>query len=127
MNLRRGAARRASMMHRTWLSRVNALVLALMVGGGGSGLPVFDALFHHFGGSRILSHACVERADTRSAHSERCTLASALPALDRPDDRDHLDRPDRPIHPRPSHRPDRPESGPLRRPSLPRAPPLSIA
>jgi hypothetical protein len=115
------------MMHRTWLSRVNALVLALMVGGGGSGLPVFDALFHHFGGSRTLSHACVERADTRSAHSERCTLASALPALDRPDGPDHADRPYRPGHPRRLQRPGRPEGAPLRRPSLPRAPPVSIA
>ncbi len=116
------------MMHRTRLFRVNALVLALMLGGGGSGLPVFDALFHHFGGARTLAHACVERADTRSQHSERCTLSVAFPVLDGPGGGVSADR----IGAAPATRPRRvpdgaPHSAPRSRTSLPRAPPVSIA
>jgi hypothetical protein len=112
----------------TWLARINALVLALMVGGGGSGLPVFDALFHHIGGSRALGYACVERADVQSVHSERCTLGAALPALSGPARGPTADgiapatargRP----HP---YAPPR-HAGPPAGGALPRAPPVPIA
>ena len=109
------------------LARLYALVVALLVAGGGSGLPVFDALFHHLGATRTLSHACVERADVESAHSERCTLSAALPALSAagavPDGRGIGAAPvAHPGHPFTG----RPHPAPRFRSSLPRAPPVSI-
>ena len=128
MNLRRARTRQEAMLRRTWLARINALVLALMVGGGGSGLPVFDALFHHVGGPRGLGYACVERADVQSAHSERCTLGAALPAASGPARVPSADG----IGLAPVAEPPHPylpsgHAGPPAAGSLPRAPPVSIA
>jgi hypothetical protein len=115
-------------MHRTWLARANALVLALLLAGGGSGLPIFDALFHHLGATRTLSHACVERADVESPHAERCTLSAALPALAAagalPDGRGiGADPVAQPVHPFTGLA----HAAPRSRSTLPRAPPVSIA
>jgi hypothetical protein len=128
VNLGRARARQEAMLRRSWLARINALVLALMVCGGGSGLPVFDALFHHIGGSRALGYACVERADVQPVHSERCSLGAALPALGgtaRVPNADGIGLAPFAESPR-RYLPSR-HAGPPAAGSLPRAPPVSVA
>jgi hypothetical protein len=116
------------MMQKVWLRRVNALTLAVMLAGGGSGLPIFDALFHHIGRTRMVTHACVERGDTQSLHAERCSLGAALPALARSAAGPTAAR----IGPDPVTRYERPPDlqvppAVVATPSLPRGPPVSIA
>ncbi len=67
-------------MRKTWLARVNTLILALLVAGGGSGLPVVDALFHHLQdgaprGTRLTD------GEAPASHGERCSLGIPLPAM----------------------------------------------
>lgn len=67
-------------MRKTWLARVNTLILALLVAGGGSGLPVADALFHHLqNGTSRGTH--LSDGEAPASHGERCTLGVPLPAM----------------------------------------------
>ena len=66
-------------MRKTWLTRANTLVLALLLAGGGAGLPVADAIFHHLNGSASNGDR-VSDGET-SGHSERCTLGVPMPAM----------------------------------------------
>ena len=62
------------------LRRANLLLLAILLGGGGSGLPLLDAALHHLGGVRRSAsqlHGC----EPGGTHAERCTLGAALPVL----------------------------------------------
>lgn len=66
-------------MRKTWLTRANTLILALLLAGGGAGLPVVDAIFHHLNGS---SSSGDRVSDGESAgHGERCTLGVPMPAM----------------------------------------------
>lgn len=114
-------------MHRAWLSRVNAVFLAVMLAGGGSGLPLFDALFHHLGRSQATSPFRVHSPDTPVSHAERCTLGAALPALVHAAGFQVAAR----IGPQPIALPlrvaaDDPHSAAVLTPALPRAPPVSV-
>lgn len=73
-------------MRNVWLTRVNAIFLAVMLVGGGSGLPVFDAIFHHLHVDGLATPKGVESSDALPSHGERCTLGIALPAVARPAD-----------------------------------------
>jgi len=67
-------------MPRSRMRRANLLLLAVLLAGGGSGLPLLDAALHHLGGVRRSGtqlHGC----DLGETHSERCTLGTALPVL----------------------------------------------
>jgi hypothetical protein len=67
-------------MRKTWLVRVNTLILALLVAGGGSGLPVADALFHHLqDGTPRGTH--LTDGEAPASHAERCSLGVPLPAM----------------------------------------------
>ena len=66
-------------MRKAWLTRANTLVLALLLAGGGAGLPVADAIFHHLNLSSSSGDR-VSHADT-SGHGERCTLGVPMPAM----------------------------------------------
>ena len=67
-------------MRNTWLARLNTLFLALLLMGGGSGLPVADALFHHLhGGAQTGSR--IADGEAPAGHGERCTLGVPLPAM----------------------------------------------
>jgi hypothetical protein len=66
-------------MRKTWLTRANTLILALLLAGGGAGLPVADAIFHHLNGSSSNGDRV---SDGESAgHAERCTLGVPMPAM----------------------------------------------
>ena len=115
-------------MPRLWLSRLNALFLAVMLAGGGSGLPLFDALFHHLGRGQAASPIRVQDPDTTASHAERCTLGGALPALVRAAGLDAAAQ----IGAEPialGLRPpaEHPRSAASFAPGLPRAPPVSVA
>ncbi len=68
-------------MIRTWSSRLGAVALALLILGGGSGLPVLDALLHHLRVGKAVAESQLLDPSTSAAHAERCTLGTALPAL----------------------------------------------
>jgi len=81
VNLFGTGVRYTSMMRNAWLVRVNACFLAVLLAGGGSGLPLVDALFHHLHGS---TEAPVRLSgDADGSHAERCSLGVAAPAMDR--------------------------------------------
>ncbi len=67
-------------MRKVWLSRLNTLVLALLLAGGGSGLPVADALFHYLHGLSPEGNR-IGSGETPASHGERCTLGVPLPAM----------------------------------------------
>ncbi len=67
-------------MRNSWLTRVNTLVLALLLAGGGSGLPVADALFHHLQGTAD-SRSRLADGEAPGSHGERCSLGIPLPAM----------------------------------------------
>ena len=69
-------------MRNAWLTRVNTLFLALLLAGGGSGLPVVDALFHHLHGATPDTTQRVADGESSGSHGERCTLGAPLPAMD---------------------------------------------
>ncbi|HET9603766.1 MAG TPA: hypothetical protein VFO96_05710 [Gemmatimonadales bacterium] len=69
-------------MPRTCISRLSALILSLLIMGGGSGLPVVDAALHHLHGSMHVQGAHLSDPGD-SAHAERCTLGAPLPTLAR--------------------------------------------
>ncbi|HEX6645438.1 MAG TPA: hypothetical protein VF037_12225 [Gemmatimonadales bacterium] len=67
-------------MRRALCSRITTLLLALMLAGGGSGLPLVDAALHHLhgigvGGTRLSD------GESGTAHGDRCTLGVAAPAI----------------------------------------------
>jgi hypothetical protein len=66
-------------MHKAWLTRLNTLVLALLMAGGGSGLPVVDAVFHHLQAAPVGSR--ISDGEAPAAHGERCALGVPLPAM----------------------------------------------
>lgn len=68
-------------MIRTWSSRLGALALGMLLLGGGSGLPVLDALLHHWGIGQAGAQVQLLNPDGSATHAERCTLGTALPAL----------------------------------------------
>ena len=68
-------------MIRTWSSRLGALALAMLLLGGGSGLPVLDALLHHWRIGQTGAQVQLLDPDGSATHAERCTLGTALPAL----------------------------------------------
>lgn len=68
-------------MIRTWSSRLGALALGLLLLGGGSGLPVLDALLHHWRIGQTGAQVQLLDPDGSATHAERCTLGTALPAL----------------------------------------------
>jgi hypothetical protein len=67
-------------MRNAWLTRLNTLVLALLLAGGGSGLPVADALFHYLHGLSPDGNR-IGNGETPASHGERCTLGVPLPAM----------------------------------------------
>lgn len=67
-------------MRKTWLVRVNTLILALLLAGGGSGLPVADALFHHLQDGTPRGTSLTD-GEAPASHGERCTLGIPLPAM----------------------------------------------
>jgi hypothetical protein len=72
-------------MSRTCISRLSALILALLIMGGGSGLPVVDAALHHLHGRmHVQGTHLTDPGD--SSHAERCTLGAPLPTLARSSD-----------------------------------------
>ena len=113
-------------MPRTWLARVNAVFLTALLGAGGSGLPVFDAFFHHLRSGKPLC-AAVHNADTAAGHAERCTLGAPLPALLRAP-RLATGIPEAVARRAPAARPAgaAPRSSDAQTPALPRAPPVLI-
>jgi hypothetical protein len=63
-------------MLRTWLPRLKALVLALVLMSGGGGLPVLDVALFHF-----YAHAGEASPDPGSAlalHRTHCTLGTSV-------------------------------------------------
>ena len=68
-------------MMRTWSSRLGALALAMLLLGGGSGLPVLDALLHHWRIGHAGAQVQLLDPDGSAGHAERCTLGTAMPAL----------------------------------------------
>jgi hypothetical protein len=68
-------------MIRTWSSRLGALAIGMLLLGGGSGLPVLDALLHHWRISQASAQVHLLDPNARATHAERCTLGTALPAL----------------------------------------------
>ena len=68
-------------MIRTWSSRLGALAVGVLLLGGGSGLPVLDALLHHWRVGRASAQAQLLDPTASATHTERCTLGTALPAL----------------------------------------------
>lgn len=68
-------------MTRTWSSRLGALAICLLLLGGGSGLPVLDALLHHWRIGQAGAQAQLLDPTASGTHAERCTLGTALPAL----------------------------------------------
>jgi hypothetical protein len=70
-------------MHRAWLQRLNALILGLLIMGGGSGLPVVDAVLHHLHGQAQVAGIRLSNPADSSLHAERCTLGAPLPTLAR--------------------------------------------
>ena len=67
-------------MRNSWLARVNTLILALLLAGGGSGLPLADALFHHLQGATESGDRIAD-GEAPSSHGERCSLGTPLPAM----------------------------------------------
>lgn len=67
-------------MRNTWLARLNTFFLALLLAGGGSGLPVADALLHHLQAGAETGNRIAD-GEAPSSHSERCTLGVPLPAM----------------------------------------------
>lgn len=67
-------------MRNVWLARVNTLILALLLAGGGSGLPVADALFHHLQGSADGRDRITD-GEAPASHGERCSLGLPLPVM----------------------------------------------
>jgi hypothetical protein len=67
-------------MRKLWLTRLNTLILALLLAGGGSGLPVADALFHYLHGLAPEANR-IGSGETPASHGERCTLGVPLPAM----------------------------------------------
>ena len=115
-------------MRSAWLGRIHALFLAVLLAGGGSGLPLADALLHHLGPGRSESPLRVHNPDLPAAHGERCTLGVAMPALVRA-----ADLPDGARLARAAERvagrvrTARPDCATPPTPSLPRAPPAPVA
>src|SRR5688572_9034571 len=66
-------------MRKTWLTRANTLILALLLAGGGARLPVADAIFHHLNGSSSSGDRVSDGAT--AAHAGRCTLGVPMPAM----------------------------------------------
>lgn len=67
-------------MRNTWLARFNTVFLALLLAGGGSGLPVADALFHHLQGSAHTGNRVAD-GEEASGHGARCSLGVPLPTM----------------------------------------------
>lgn len=67
-------------MRNTWLARLNTLCLALLLAGGGSGLPVADAFFHHMRGTAEDGNRVAD-GESPATHGERCSLGVPLPAM----------------------------------------------
>lgn len=67
-------------MRKTWLTRVNTIILALLLAGGGAGLPVADAVFHHLNGSSTNGDRIAD-GEAPAGHGERCTLGVPLPTM----------------------------------------------
>ena len=62
-------------MLRTWLSRILATFLIVTISGGGSGLPVFDALIYHSGAQSTddwRSHF----ESSSGCHADGCAIKS---------------------------------------------------
>ncbi|HEU4762321.1 MAG TPA: hypothetical protein VFS74_08365 [Gemmatimonadales bacterium] len=72
-------------MPRTCISRLGALILSLLIMGGGSGLPVVDAALHHLHGRMNVQGTHLSDPGG-TTHAERCTLGAPLPTLARPSD-----------------------------------------
>ena len=72
-------------MPRTCISRLGALILSLLIMGGGSGLPVLDAALHHLHGHMEVQGTHLSDAGD-TTHAERCTLGAPLPTLARSSD-----------------------------------------
>ena len=68
-------------MIRTWSSRLGALAVGMLLLGGGSGLPVLDALLHHWRIGQAGAQVQLQDPNSSTTHAERCTLGTALPAL----------------------------------------------
>ena len=67
-------------MRATWTARLNALVLGLLLVGGGSGLPLVDAALYHLHGRVHI--AGTDLSDPASgSHGERCTLGAPAQIL----------------------------------------------
>ncbi|HET7601415.1 MAG TPA: hypothetical protein VFK36_00265 [Gemmatimonadales bacterium] len=69
-------------MSRTCISRLSALILSLLIMGGGSGLPVVDAALHHLHGRMQVQGTHLSDPGS-TTHAERCTLGAPLPTLAR--------------------------------------------
>lgn len=69
-------------MPRTCISRLSALILSLLIMGGGSGLPVVDAALHHLHGGMQVQRTHLSNPGGIT-HAERCTLGAPLPTLAR--------------------------------------------
>ena len=67
-------------MRNTWFARFNTVFLALLLAGGGSGLPVADALFHHLQGGAQAGNRVAD-GEAPSGHGERCSLGVPLPTM----------------------------------------------
>ena len=67
-------------MRNTWLARLNTLFLSLLLAGGGSGLPVADAFFHHLKGVAADGDRVAD-GESPAGHGERCSLGIPLPAM----------------------------------------------
>lgn len=67
-------------MRNAWPSRIGALLLALLVAGGGMGLPLVDAFLHHLHDAPAAT-AHVASGGTPAVHGESCTLGAAKPVM----------------------------------------------
>jgi hypothetical protein len=68
-------------MIRKWSARLGSIALGLLILGGGSGLPVLDAVLHHWRAGPAAAQTQLLDPDSNSSHAARCTLGTALPAL----------------------------------------------
>lgn len=68
-------------MMRKWSARLGSIALGPLILGGGSGLPVLDAVLHHWRAGPAAAQTQLLDPDSSSTHASRCTLGTALPAL----------------------------------------------
>ena len=114
-------------MRKTWIPRLNALILGLLIMGGGSGLPVVDAVLHHLHGRVNVAGIHLSDPAGSTSHAERCTLGAPLPTLARSAGVHGMDLSTAlPTTVLRSPEPSEPAAAPAHAPSQARAPPRTL-